>query len=106
MIPAFPAWDGVSTLFAFFLTSILLGPLFVAAILAIKGELNFNITVLSICPSVHSCCGGWLFFIIACWLPEAVETARLTFQHVFFWFDIVTLSMPYVYYFYPIKIVN
>ena len=40
MIPAIPAWDGVSTLFAFFLTSFLLGPLFVAAILAIRGEVS------------------------------------------------------------------
>lgn len=38
MIPACPAWGGMNTLFAFFLTSLLLGPLYVAAILAIKDE--------------------------------------------------------------------
>ncbi|MEH7179885.1 dimethyl sulfoxide reductase anchor subunit family protein [Neobacillus vireti] len=89
MIAAIPAWTGVSTLFAFFLTSLLLGPLFVAAFLAIRGELNVNITgflILSLVVSAVVMVG--YFSSLLAGLPEAVETARLTFKHVFFWIRI------------------
>ncbi len=96
MIAAIPAWAGVSTIFAFFLTSILLGPLFVAAILAIRGELTVNISGLSILTLVVTTVVmvGYFSSLLA-GLPEAVETARLTFKHVFFWIRIVTFATAF-----------
>jgi anaerobic dimethyl sulfoxide reductase subunit C len=96
MIQAIPAWDGISTLFAFFLTSILLGPLFVSAILAIRGELNVNISGLSILTLVVTAVVmvGYFSSLLS-GLPEAVETARLTFKHVFFWIRIVTFAAAF-----------
>ncbi|MEH7245272.1 DmsC/YnfH family molybdoenzyme membrane anchor subunit [Neobacillus niacini] len=91
MIPAIPAWDGVSTLFAFFLTSLLLGPLFVAAILTIRGEINVNISGLSVLTiAVTAVVMAGYFSSLLAGLPEAVETARLTFNHIFFWIRLVT----------------
>ncbi|WP_428908035.1 dimethyl sulfoxide reductase anchor subunit family protein [Niallia sp. Krafla_26] len=94
MIPSFPAWDGVNTMFTFFLTSLLLGPLFVAAFLTVKGELDVNISVLSICGLVLTAVVAIGYFSsLLAGLPEAVETARLTFQHGFFWARIVTFLL-------------
>ena len=96
MIPAIPAWDGVSTLFAFFLTSILLGPLFVAAILAIRGEVNVNISGLSVLTlAVTAVVMAGYFSSLLAGLPEAVETARLTFNHIFFWIRLVTFAAAF-----------
>ncbi|KGM45566.1 dimethyl sulfoxide reductase anchor subunit [Neobacillus niacini] len=96
MIPAIPAWDGVSTLFAFFLTSILLGPLFVAAILAIRGEVNINISGLSVLTlAVTAVVMAGYFSSLLAGLPEAVETARLTFNHIFFWIRLVTFAAAF-----------
>jgi anaerobic dimethyl sulfoxide reductase subunit C len=91
MIPAFPAWDGVNTLFTFFLTSLLLGPLYVAAILAIRGELKVNISGLSISTIIVTAVVMIVYFSsLLAGLPEAVETAKLTFKHVLFWIRILT----------------
>ncbi|WP_059173907.1 DmsC/YnfH family molybdoenzyme membrane anchor subunit [Bacillus sp. FJAT-27445] len=91
MIPAFPAWDSANTLFAFFLTSLLLGPLYVAVFLVIRGELSVNISSLSIPVLVVSAIVAVVYFSsLAAGLPQAVETAKLTFQHVFFWVRIAT----------------
>ncbi|MGM0904762.1 MAG: DmsC/YnfH family molybdoenzyme membrane anchor subunit [Bacillota bacterium] len=38
VLPAIPAWNGMTTIISFLLTSLLLGPLFVVEILAIRGE--------------------------------------------------------------------
>jgi anaerobic dimethyl sulfoxide reductase subunit C len=90
MIPAIPAWDGVSTIFAFFLTSLLLGPLYVASFLAIRGELIVNITGLSILTLVITAVVMVGYFSsLLTGLPEAVQSAALTFKHVFFWIRII-----------------
>ena len=90
MIPAFPAWDGMSTLFTFFLTSLLLGPLYVAAIFAIKRELSVNISRFSISAIIVTAIVMIVYFSsLLAGLPEAVETAKLTFKHVLFWIRIV-----------------
>ena len=96
MIPAYPAWDGVSTLFAFFLTSLLLGPLYVAAILAIKKELSVNMSRFSIAALVLTAILSVVYFSsLLAGLPEAVETAKLTFKHVFFWIRIVMVAVAF-----------
>ncbi|WP_338469663.1 DmsC/YnfH family molybdoenzyme membrane anchor subunit [Niallia sp. XMNu-256] len=96
MIPSYPAWNGVNTLFTFFLTSLLLGPIFVAAFLTLKGELDVNISVLSICALVFTAVVAVGYFsALLAGLPEAVETARLTFQHGFFWARIVTFTIAF-----------
>jgi len=91
MIPAIPAWDGISTMFAFFLTSLLLGPLYVAAFLAIRKELAVNISGLSISTLMVTAIVSVVYFSsLMAGLPEAVETAKLTFKHVLFWIRVGT----------------
>ncbi|RDU38209.1 hypothetical protein DRW41_01165 [Neobacillus piezotolerans] len=91
MIPAIPAWDSANTLFAFFLTALLLGPLYVAACLAIRREKAVNISRLSIPALVAAAIVGVVYFsTLLAGLPEAVETAKLTFMHAFFWVRVVT----------------
>lgn len=92
VLPAIPAWNGMTTIFMFYLTSILLGPLFVFVLLAFKGELSVNVCKLTI-PSLilavivmvgyfSSLLGG---------LPEAVETAKLTMNSILFWIRTILL---------------
>ncbi|RHW43548.1 hypothetical protein D1B31_02535 [Neobacillus notoginsengisoli] len=91
MIPAIPAWDSVNTLFAFFLTSLLLGPLYVAACLAIKRDSAVNISGIIIpVLFVSAIVAVGYFSSLNAGLPEAVEAAKLTFGHVFFWARIAT----------------
>ena len=90
MIPAIPAWDGVNTLFSFFLTSLFLGPLFVAALWRFVGNYPFIYRVFHFVPYGYSHLSCCLFFFIVAGFPEAVETAKLTFNHFLFWIRIVT----------------
>ena len=62
-----------------------------AAILAIRGELNVNITGFLILALVVTAVVmvGYFSSLLA-GLPEAVESATLTFKHGFFWIRIVT----------------
>ncbi|WP_053362680.1 DmsC/YnfH family molybdoenzyme membrane anchor subunit [Bacillus sp. FJAT-27251] len=86
VIPAIPAWNGMTTIISFFITSLLLGPLFVGAILAMRGEFVVPIAgvsaltilagVIVIGIYISSLQGG---------LPEAVETARLLLGSSLFW---------------------
>lgn len=91
MIPAIPAWNGVTTLFFFFLTSLLLGPLFVVMLLAIRRELSVNLSGISISSLVVTAVVMFVYFSsLLAGLPEAVETAKLTLNHLFFWVRVVT----------------
>ncbi|WP_338453077.1 DmsC/YnfH family molybdoenzyme membrane anchor subunit [Niallia oryzisoli] len=97
MIPSIPAWNGVNTLFAFFLTSLLLGPLYVAAILAIRNELGVNISGISISALIVTAVVMVVYFSsLFAGLPEAVETAKLTFKHILFWIRIVTFVTAFL----------
>lgn len=96
-IPSIPAWNGLTTIMMFFLTSLILGPLFVGAFLQIRGELQVNITGFS----VGSIFAGLLVLAIYVFslfggLPEATETVKLMTSQVIFWIRIVTFIGAFI----------
>ncbi|WNS74069.1 DmsC/YnfH family molybdoenzyme membrane anchor subunit [Bacillus sp. DTU_2020_1000418_1_SI_GHA_SEK_038] len=86
VIPAIPAWDSLSTIVAFFVTGLILGPLFTGMLLQWKKELSFNISfvtliglaisALTVAMYTSSLFGG---------LPEAVATGELMLDSSLFW---------------------
>lgn len=96
MIPSVPAWNGVSTMFTFFLTSVLLGPLFVGLVLAARKELTMNVSIVSIIGLVAAVIVMFTYFSsLQSGLPEAMETARLTLTHFLFWIRIATFIIAF-----------
>ena len=96
MIPAIPAWNGMTTLFAFFLTSIILGPLFVGVLLTLRGELSINITGISIIGMTLAAIVMIIYFSsLQSGLPQAMEAARLTTQHFIFWIRLFTFVIAF-----------
>lgn len=90
-IPSIPAWNGFTTIMMFYLTSLILGPLFVGAFLQIRGELKVNITGLS----VGSIVAGLVVLVIYVFslfggLPEAAATAKEMTSHFIFWIRVIT----------------
>ncbi|ETI68918.1 dimethyl sulfoxide reductase anchor subunit family protein [Neobacillus vireti] len=96
MIPAIPAWNSVTTLFSFFLTSLILGPLFVGAFLAIRGELSANISGISITALIAAAIVMVVYFSsLQGGLPQAVEAARLTTHQLLFWIRLFTFVIAF-----------
>jgi anaerobic dimethyl sulfoxide reductase subunit C len=96
VIPAIPAWNGVSTIVSFFLTSLLLGPLLVAAILSIRGELAVGIDGLSVVSILFSVLViGMYVSALQGGLPEAVETARLMLSNLLFWIRVAAIFVAF-----------
>ncbi|MEH6953752.1 dimethyl sulfoxide reductase anchor subunit family protein [Neobacillus drentensis] len=96
MIPAIPAWNSVTTMFTFFLTSIILGPLFVGFLLAIRGELSMNISGISIFSLIAAAIVMILYFSsLQSGLPQAVEAARLTTHQFIFWIRLFTFVIAF-----------
>lgn len=89
-IPAIPAWDSIITIMMFYLTALILGPLFTAIVLQIRGELKVNITYFSLA----SVAAGMIVLAVYIsnlfgGLPEAVETAKIMTSQFIFWLRVV-----------------
>lgn len=90
-IPAIPAWNGFTTIMMFFLTSLILGPLFVGIILQARGELKMNITGFSVWSVVAGVVLLTIYiFSLFGGLPEAVATAKIMTSQFIFWIRVVT----------------
>ncbi|HEY2421528.1 MAG TPA: DmsC/YnfH family molybdoenzyme membrane anchor subunit [Neobacillus sp.] len=96
MIPAIPAWNSVTTLFSFFLTSLILGPLFVGALLSIRGELSVNLSGIAIGSLVVSAIVMMInFSTLQSGLPQAVEVAQITTHQLLFWIRMFTFVIAF-----------
>ncbi|WP_066303737.1 DmsC/YnfH family molybdoenzyme membrane anchor subunit [Bacillus sp. FJAT-29814] len=96
MIPAIPAWNGMTTMFMFFLTSILLGPLFVGVFLVIRGELSMNITTVVLFGFIAAAIVMLLYFSgLQGGLPQAAESLRLATGHILFWVRLFTFIIAF-----------
>lgn len=91
-IPSVPAWNNGTTVAAFFITALLLGPIFIQLLLSIleKKLVNLNlyttiIAFLAILLNVIN------LSILKGGLPAAVETAGLIVVSPLFWVKIITL---------------
>lgn len=90
-IPAIPAWNGLTTILMFYLTSLILGPLFVAIILQVRGELKVNITGFSMTSIVAGIIVLAIYvFTLFGGLPEAVATAKMMTSQFIFWLRVIT----------------
>lgn len=88
-IPAYPAWNSLTTILMFFLTAFILGPLFVGTILQIRGELKIDFIFLSFASVFFGIVflAVYLFSLLG-GLPEAVATAKLMTRQFIFWIRI------------------
>lgn len=104
MIPSYPAWNSVSTMFIFFLTSVLLGPLFVGLVLAARKELTVNLSLVSIVGMIVAAIVMVVYFsTLQGGLPQAVDTATLTLTNYLFWIRIATFIIAFVLLAYAVK---
>ncbi|MCM3768470.1 DmsC/YnfH family molybdoenzyme membrane anchor subunit [Neobacillus niacini] len=96
MIPAIPAWNSMTTMFMFFLTSILLGPLFVGVFLIIRGELSMNLTAVVIVGFIAATVVMLVYFSgLQGGLPQAAESLRLAVGQLIFWVRLFTFIIAF-----------
>ena len=104
MIPSHPAWNSMSTMFTFFLTCIVLGPLFVGLVLAARKELTMNVSLVSVVGLVVAAIVMIVYFTsLLGGLPQAVETAHLTLTSFLFWIRIATFVIAFAILVFAIK---
>ncbi|MCH6267642.1 dimethyl sulfoxide reductase anchor subunit family protein [Neobacillus citreus] len=96
MIPVIPAWNGMTTMMMFFLTSILLGPLFVGLFLLIRGELSMKITTFVLFGFIAAAIVMLLYFSgLQGGLPQAGESLRLMTGQFIFWLRLFTFVIAF-----------
>ena len=96
MIPAIPAWNSVTTMFTFFLTSIILGPLFVGLLFShSRGALHEYFRNFYFFFNYRSYRMILYFSSLQSGLPQAVEAARLTTHHYIFWIRLFTFVIAF-----------
>jgi anaerobic dimethyl sulfoxide reductase subunit C (anchor subunit) len=95
-IPSFPAWNSLSTVMMFFLTSLILGPLFVGLFLQIRKELKVELTRFSLGSIIAGIVVLAIYvFSLFGGLPEAVATAKLMTSQFIFWLRILTFVLAF-----------
>lgn len=97
MIPAVPAWNSVTTVLIFFITSFILGPLFVGLLLSYRKELTINISGISIVSLIAGVMVMIIYFTkLQAGLPEAVLSSKLIVSNMIFWIRMGTFLTAFV----------
>lgn len=93
-IPAIPAWNNGSTTLSFFLTSLLLGPIFAGAVLQWKKEQQFNFSRMTLISTGLSLIflGVYLTSLFS-GLEAAAQTGTQIVNSIMFWIRIVLLGV-------------
>lgn len=96
-IPAYPAWNSLTTIFMFFLTAFILGPLFAGTFLKMRRELKIDVTPFALWSVFAGIVvlASYLFSLLG-GLPEAVASLELMISQFVFWLRLITFVGAFV----------
>ncbi|MFN7253232.1 MAG: dimethyl sulfoxide reductase anchor subunit family protein [Anaerobacillus sp.] len=96
-IPAIPAWNNGMTMAAFFVTALLLGPVFVQLLILVIDRKFINLSLYIIVVAIVAILMNVMnLTILFGGFVEAVETASILISNPFFWVKLMALTVGVV----------